>query len=97
MKLTEELLETIGEEVEDDLELYYEQDNFELNSSISPRIAEYVGDTFTINIGIDWTNTDTGETHEEIYQMQDFTEDDIPDLKEKMVETILDNIRGKFD
>ena len=97
MKLTEELLETIGEEVEDDLELYYEQDNFELNSSISPRIAKYEDDTFTINIGIDWTNTDTGETHEEIYQMQDFTEDDIPDLKEKMVETILDNIRGKFD
>jgi hypothetical protein len=97
MKLTEELLATIGEEVEDDLELYYEQDNFELNSSISPRIAKYEGDTFTINIGIDWTNTDTGESYEELYQMQDFTEDDIPDLKEKMVETILDNIRGEFD
>ena len=97
MKLTDELLETIGEEVEDELDLYCEQDSFKFNSSISPRITEYECDTFVITVGLDWTNTKTGEVHEELYQLQEFTEDDIPDLKDKMVESILDNIRGKFD
>ena len=93
MKLTEELLETIGEEVEDELDLLTEEYEFEFTSSISPRMKVNKKGGYDITVGLEYITTDDGEGHNDTYKVLGVTDDKIPDLVEFMVDGIINTIR----